>query len=154
MIEMVQEVIHKIKGNIRSLDNHEDLIYSSLLKAICHFDNNESLVEKATGLHFVESGEVLVVSAGATPNARLNKSDIFGTCDFFRSLVSIATNLKFYVWHFAFFCRDPSSWATFALVLIQCAHSTSRMRMLKQDYLSQRESNWKRWTIRRTGWKP
>ena len=55
-------------------------------------DNNEKLIEKATGLHFVESGEVLVVSSGNSPNARLHKSDIFGTCEFFRALVSLLTS--------------------------------------------------------------
>lgn len=36
---------------------------------------------EAKGVHFIDSGEVLVVGKTKQPNTRLNKSDSFGICD-------------------------------------------------------------------------
>ena len=39
---------------------------------------------ESEGIHFIDGGEVLVVGAKCTPNARLNKCDAFGLCEMLR----------------------------------------------------------------------
>ena len=64
-------------------------LYANLIKAIdrCKDGHKHARVEP-TGLHFIDSGEVLVIGQSTAPNARLSKCDVFGMCEILRKVVS------------------------------------------------------------------
>ena len=52
-----------------------------LLDAVERSDMNKGKRMEPKGVHFVESGEVLVIGKNKIPNMRLNRCEAFGLCD-------------------------------------------------------------------------
>ena len=70
------------------MDNNQELLYQTIVDALNRNNQRAGVRREPKGVHFIESGEVLVVGNNYTPNTRLNVSDAFGMCDLLRKPVS------------------------------------------------------------------
>ena len=71
-------------------------LYQNLVEAIGRNDKRRGQRREPTGVHFIESGEVLVIGKKMVPNMRLKKCAQFGLCDVIKKSVSI---INFFVNH-------------------------------------------------------
>ena len=63
------------------------MLYTSLVDAIERNNQRSGVRREPLGVHFIESGEVLVIGNNYAPHTRLNVNDAFGMCDLLRKTV-------------------------------------------------------------------
>ena len=73
------------------MGDSDDLLYQTLIKAMNMDQEKQINDSQPDGVHFIDSGEALVVGKGYSPNCRLSKCDAFGMCEILRKTVSPTT---------------------------------------------------------------
>jgi len=92
--KLISELSHKIGtiaesvGLVEGAGNYQKL-FESIVQAIKLTKHDKQARVEAKGVHFIDSGEVVVVGKTLQPNTRLNKSDSFGICDLIKKPVSM-----------------------------------------------------------------
>ena len=92
LIKQVQHVISGLRGQVSQIhDNSESIdewLYKLLVQGITNIEVDNGKRIEGTGVHWIESGQVLVTGKTHVPNTRLNKCDVFGICDIIKAAVS------------------------------------------------------------------
>ena len=102
-------MVKDMQRNIGKDENCQELLYTSLVGAIERNNRRAGQRREPAGVHFIESGEVLVVGSNHAPHTRLNVNDAFGLCDLLRKTVSVLLIIIFQCSCFIIF-RAPSTW--------------------------------------------
>ena len=85
LINEVQSTVDQLTEIVEQVDNQsEDLLYQVLVSAVNRDDATKMRRCEPEGVHFIDSGEVLVVGKNYMPHTRLNKCDAFGMCEVLR----------------------------------------------------------------------
>ena len=84
LVNQVNSIVDGLYEQVKSVENSSELLYKALVDAIERNATRAGARREATGVHFIESGEVLVIGQGYSPNTRLNVNDAFGMCEILR----------------------------------------------------------------------
>jgi hypothetical protein len=136
LVNKVQETLDMIKNVLP--EENLNAMYANLIKAIDQAKGSDADIRaEPEGLHFIDSGEVLIIGKSTAPNARLSKCDSFGMCEVLRKTVS--KNGCFLI---RYFCsRVRNIWVMLELVYVKFIHSSLHMTSLKGACRSLRKLN-------------
>ena len=81
----MQKSVDQLTDIVEKVDNQsEDLLYQVIVSAVNRNAATKQRRCEPEGVHFIDSGEVLVVGKNYMPHTRLNKCDAFGMCEILR----------------------------------------------------------------------
>ena len=85
LVDKVQQKINSLNNMIKdSTEGTDKLLFKAIAAAIDQGAADQARRVEPKGVHFIDSGEVLVVGKSYMPNARLAKCDAFGMCNILR----------------------------------------------------------------------
>ena len=77
----MHNILEKISEKVECVEKNQDLIFKALVWAINQYEGYQGRREEPTGVHFIETGEALVINSKCEPNIRLSRCDAFGISD-------------------------------------------------------------------------
>ena len=80
----MHNLLERICEKVNCVEKSHDLLFKALVWALRQYEGNQGQREEPTGVHFIESGEALVINPNCEVNVSLSRCDAFGISDVIR----------------------------------------------------------------------